>query len=538
MLNLDWKIVLSLPNGLTCGGMTTWAIRTATALARRGRVVVIAAHQPAATLTEFTIGEMDPPPNVIVRRLPSLVDSANWERNLREYTRMLPAVVIPTTHETSFEIAASLAQTTPSIVRLVGWNHSDHDYDYRCLTHIEPICESFIVNTRQCEHELSGRLPHRTAEIHRHPHVIELPGLQRQHRAGDRAIRIGYAGRLEESAKRSGDLIRIASILRDRGVCFTLRIMGDGPERLRIAEGIKRFRDAAPTSPISAEDSNACAYDIELLAPQPPTRMSAFWRDCDCLLLPSAYEGLNFQILEAMSVGCVPVVSEIESGTSELVMHDVNALTFEVGNCDAAANCIVALSESASLRSRLSAGGIATIEQKCQPEQTIADIDAILQHAIESSPRVWPRTTALSMRSADGVQDSETTDAIARMGAAMSGLASNGRTNVAIYGAGRYTRMIAVAFAEAPVTIRAFIDDDPANHDTTLFGWPIVPREQALSLNLDAVIISSRMNENQILRHAPSFAANGIELIPLYAALPTSIANSNTPACAAGASLT
>lgn len=522
MLNGGWKILLSLPNGLSTGGMTTWAIRTATALAHRGRQVIIAAHQPPAGLSEFALHDLHLPRDVSVRRLPLLTDDANWERNLREYAHMLPAVVIPTTIEASFEIAASLTMTAPSQVRVVGWNHSDHEYDYACLSHVAAICESFIVNTRQCLRELSERLPNRTFEMHLHPHVVEMPTSIRRQRDVNAPIRIGYAGRLEESAKRTSDLIEIAILLRDRGVPFRLRIVGDGPARNRLAERIERFRSVAMRQATSGPSSRRSDADVELLPPVPPTQSIAFWQECDCLVLPSAYEGLNYQMLEAMSVGCVPVVSGIDSGATELITHGVDGLIFNVADCEAAADCVETLSASTALCDNLAAAGLATIERHCRPEFTIAAIDAIFQDAVEASPRHWPRTVPISMRASCVVRSGETDDGIARMRSALRSLADSGRHTVAIYGAGRFLESIAAAFVDAPVAIHAFIDDDPANHGGRRFGWPVISRDEALALDIDAVVIASRMNEKQILRHAPDFAANGIELIPLCATPPSS----------------
>jgi glycosyltransferase involved in cell wall biosynthesis len=50
------------------------------------------------------------------------------------------------------------------------------------------------------------------------------------------------------------------------------------------------------------------------------------------VLLLSDYEGLPLSVIEAMACGCVPVVSDIESGVSEVVAPDRNGIIFEPRN--------------------------------------------------------------------------------------------------------------------------------------------------------------------------------------------------------------
>lgn len=507
MLKRSWNIVLSLPNGLSVGGMTTWALRTAAALAGRGWRIVIVAHEPASSTTEFDLDPLELPKNVRILRQPSLTSDVNWERNLRAYARLLPAVIIPTTIEQSFEVAASLAMASPSMVRIIGWNHSDHEYDYSCLRHLEPACERFVTNTSACTTSLTNLLPQRRDDIALLPHIVSIDNVPTAPSNDAGPIRIGYAGRLEDTAKRVTHLVAIAERLRAASVAYSMRIMGDGPLRSQLEARIDRFDSKR------AEQSVAC--EIRLLSPSPPNRMHEFWRDCDCLLLPSAYEGLNFQMLEAMAHGCVPIVSAIASGPADLIEHSRNGLVFPVSHVDAAADCIRSVANDRMRLRRLGSAAREAIVQRCNPTVTIERLDALLDAVIEAPPRPWPRTRAVSLRASSGLGSAEF-DAVERMRSTLRSLAARGCRAIAVYGAGRHSRSIAAAFADAPIEIRAFIDDDPALQGQFIWNWPVVSREAACESDIGAVVISSRMNESQLLHHSSYFAEAGIELIPVY----------------------
>lgn len=531
MLTPGWNIVLSLPNGLTPGGMTTWTVRTADALATRGRRVVIMTHEPPANAAVIDTAALGLHANVSIQQQPSLASEANWEPNLAAYSALLPAVLVPTTIEQSFEIAAALALNAPSQIRVVGWNHSDHEYDYACLTHIEPACERYIVNTAHCAAQLAERLPYRAEQIVRVPHIVDSGGGEREARTDDVPLRIGYAGRLEASAKRVGDLVTIAERLRDAGVAFSLRIMGDGPMRRQLTDRIEQFNatNGERRTPDGTSSPQSC--EIQLLPPAPPTRINEFWRSCDCLLLPSAYEGLNLQMLEAMANGCVPIVTAIPSGPADFVRHGSSGMTFPVGDCGKAAECVEALANDRAKLRRMAKEASATIARQCNAAVTTEQLITMLDDVITSSPRPWPRTRSISMRAEMNGEACEVADGLRRMDAAFKHVSDCGGRAVAIYGAGRYSQSLAAAFAHSPVPIRAFIDDDPQRQGERLWNWPIVSRENALSTEIDAVIISSRMNESQMLSHRPGFAAAGIEMIALYATEPRSGATSESAAC-------
>lgn len=87
---------------------------------------------------------------------------------------------------------------------------------------------------------------------------------------------------------------------------------------------------------------------------------------------------------------------------------------------------------------------------------------------------------------------------------------------VAIFGAGTHTRMSGSALMEPPVEIVCIIDDNPALAGGRLWNYPIVTLEQAMKRQFDAVVLSSKSGEAQLLVASAPLAAKSIRVLSLY----------------------
>lgn len=117
--------------------------------------------------------------------------------------------------------------------------------------------------------------------------------------------------------------------------------------------------------------------------------------------------------------------------------------------------------------------------------------------------------------------ESHTVCWVDRMVKALRDCAAAGRVRVALYGAGTHTRSIVSALAEPPVEIACIIDDGTRLHGKKLFGFPVVSREQALALRLDAVVLSANSHEDALWERARVFRDSGVEVVRLYEDVPT-----------------
>lgn len=99
-------------------------------------------------------------------------------------------------------------------------------------------------------------------------------------------------------------------------------------------------------------------------------------RKCDVFLLPSFYEGLPISMLECMSFGIVPVVTNVGS-ISSCVVDKVNGLIIGQKDTDTIIDAIKLLSRDRELLENLSRNARETIIRKFSPDQYIADLNRI-----------------------------------------------------------------------------------------------------------------------------------------------------------------
>ncbi|MDX2118306.1 MAG: hypothetical protein SFY96_09010 [Planctomycetota bacterium] len=103
-----------------------------------------------------------------------------------------------------------------------------------------------------------------------------------------------------------------------------------------------------------------------------------------------------------------------------------------------------------------------------------------------------------------------------RVAAALQKCAVEGRTRVALFGAGTHTTDLAPTIASAPVEVVGVIDDRPEVQGRSVAGLPIRSIRQILESQPDAVILSSDRFERQLWRRSKMLRDAGVHVIALY----------------------
>jgi glycosyltransferase involved in cell wall biosynthesis len=161
------------------------------------------------------------------------------------------------------------------------------------------------------------------------------------------ALVLLYAGRFVTEAKRIIDVARAlaaasAALTGVRGV-----MCGDGPE----SDTVSRLLNDLPGG-----------ERVKLLGAIDPDEVRREMLTASCVVLLSDYEGLPIALMEGMACGLVPIVTEMRSGISELVRHEVNGLVVP----DRGPGFVAAvrrLRDDPALRQRLGAAARRTIEE-------------------------------------------------------------------------------------------------------------------------------------------------------------------------------
>jgi glycosyltransferase involved in cell wall biosynthesis len=275
----------------------------------------------------------------------SIPPFATWRmrrRALRDYLEAnAPCVYLPNHDFNHSCVSAALSDR----VAAIGIIHSDDEQHYEHARRLGTTWNAIVAVSAQIREKLATIGDVDDARVETIPYGVEFAALVMARRH-DRPLNILYTGRLDEQQKRVSDLIRVARELDERGVAFEMSIVGDGPERNRLASAISDAR---------------LERKVRLTGPVAPARVRELCAGHDVFLLPSLYEGMPISLLEAMGQGCIPVVRRIESGIPEVIQHDANGLIADSADASGFADCIQRLCADSAARARMSEHARATI---------------------------------------------------------------------------------------------------------------------------------------------------------------------------------
>ncbi len=125
--------------------------------------------------------------------------------------------------------------------------------------------------------------------------------------------------------------------------------------------------------------------------------------ESEVFVLPSGFEGLPVSLLEAMSTGCVPIVTAIRSGVPEVIRHGENGFLVPVGGIREFGDCISTLANDNSLLDRMRQNAHSTVRNRFGIDKmTSAYIDVF--ERIIANQYVRPRGNVLPPPGLDGIQ--------------------------------------------------------------------------------------------------------------------------------------
>jgi glycosyltransferase involved in cell wall biosynthesis len=159
-------------------------------------------------------------------------------------------------------------------------------------------------------------------------------------------VRLLSVGRLTP-AKGQLLLVRACVELARDGVDFELSLVGDGPDRTRLEEALRRHK---------------LSHCIRLTGALNQREVQAELARADVFVLPSLAEGIPVVLMEAMASG-VPCVTTPVNGIPELIEHGQSGLLATPGCVQSLAAQLERVIADAPLRQRLATAGRAQVER-------------------------------------------------------------------------------------------------------------------------------------------------------------------------------
>jgi len=201
-----------------------------------------------------------------------------------------------------------------------------HDEGYLSrATYFEFIIDVFIAHNIEFYHKLQNLFPDRKEDIYFLPYGVKITELKRAQNINE-PLKVVIAARLQKE-KGVHDIPVINRLLKDRGVLVRWTIIGEGPEKQHLQN---EFDSDDQVSFRTFENTDDVVNELA---------------KNDIFILPSRLDGLPVAMLEAMSVGCVPVISRFNEGILEVVKDEVGYV-LPVGDNEAFANAIADMHHS------------------------------------------------------------------------------------------------------------------------------------------------------------------------------------------------
>lgn len=187
------------------------------------------------------------------------------------------------------------------------------------------LIDAFIAHNVQIYEDLKQLLPDRSQDIYFLPFGIHLSHVQRKQN-WDRPLKIAFVARMHK-LKGVFDIPKIDEALQKIGLDVEWTIIGDGPEKERFTQLVKGRKNFKIHTPLDS----VALFEIT--------------SHCDIFLLPSSLDGTPVALLEAMSVGLVPIVYEFSTGIKKVVTDEVGYVV-PLGAIQAVVNILMDLNKN------------------------------------------------------------------------------------------------------------------------------------------------------------------------------------------------
>jgi glycosyltransferase involved in cell wall biosynthesis len=340
---MEFKVIAASPFwGIS--GVNIFSVNLVRGLRERG----ISARILLSGLDDLDPHPMTLPLDVPVDKL-AVPKKANWKTRWQATIDYLesqaPCIYIP---NTDFQHSCVCPKLSTQ-VGIVGIMHSD---DYLFYEHISrlgkywnaiaSVSKAITDKTVELEPALASRL------VTISYGVSTAASLPQRNLDPKRPLKIVYAGRLVQYQKRILDLPQIADLLVQKQIPIELSILGVGKEQPQV---------------MAASQHLVAQGAVKFLGNLPNAEVLQILAQNDVFILTSDFEGMPVSLLEAMGRGCIPVVTDINSGIPELIVDGLNGYRVPVGDIQLFAERLTEIYTNIETRAELSANAYRTITE-------------------------------------------------------------------------------------------------------------------------------------------------------------------------------
>jgi glycosyltransferase involved in cell wall biosynthesis len=275
---------------------------------------------------------------------------ANWYYTYSRLARSLSKSKGVLVSNDQYDLIMLRAFNVPrKVVQLV---HDPYNVDLSLKFH--DVIDCFIAHSKYIYDTLKMRLPNRSEDIIYLPYGIPQQSAPIRNVRPERSLKMVFLGR-HDKAKGVYDLFKINNILKENNVHVNWVILGKGPQTDTLQQqwqGTDNVQFFTP--PVFSEV-------LQILA------------DADIMVFPTKFEGFPVALLESMSQGCVPVVTDLPGGIQEIVEDGVTGYKCKIDSIEEFAEKIIFLHNNR--------------EKLCRMQLEAMEKVAVQFNAVEQSPK-------------------------------------------------------------------------------------------------------------------------------------------------------
>ncbi|MEM0966367.1 MAG: glycosyltransferase family 4 protein [Verrucomicrobiota bacterium] len=359
------------------GGVNTYAQNLVDGFIQAGRSAeLLLTNDPLAVEQ----APLDRPNSIPFNELPKS-NLSTWKRRWKRLDNYLSekgsCIYLPN-QDRAFSCASPMLSDS---IKIVGVAHADEDYHYEHIERMGDYWNAIVCVSPLIAKNARSYFPKLADKIVSIPNSVPCPSKPPSRKVSE-TLRIIYAGRLSQYQKRILDIPSIVQALYRNDTNFEMTIAGQGKDEEELQKRI------------AVIDKGKRVRFVGTLANE---RVLKEFATHDVFLLTSDFEGLPVALVEAMARGCIPVVSRVKSGVTDLVKHNTNGLIFEIGDYKRCAELLATLSNDKEKKKTLSASSYEALKagRFSQREQISNYLD--LFRNLETQKR-WKRIRGPAVR--------------------------------------------------------------------------------------------------------------------------------------------
>jgi len=345
------NIIIDLVEGIGLGGIETWSFMIAEELLQRDRDVLI-----FSKITE------DKPP----KKLEGIVQQ--FDLDYRKYfssikilvdalVTMLPCTILTNWQSQVLIAGAIVKELFQDKIKIVSVLHNDKIAIYRRQQYLDCYTDDIICVSEKIKRQMNEKYSIIENKLHYKESSVEYEEdyIKTYTVESDKPIQIGFAARIDKFQKRADLLVKLIKELEKEHILYQMNIAGIGNYLDKLNSFI---------------EENNLEDHVKLHGLIARSYMADFWKENDIFLSVSDFEGASISMLEAMSYGVVPVVTEV-SGVNEFVANGVNGIVRAVGDITGIKRGIIFLRENQALLEQYGKICRETISKKCNKKEYI-----------------------------------------------------------------------------------------------------------------------------------------------------------------------